>query len=288
MTTRTIGIIGGSGLYQMEGLTGVDEVHVETPYGKPSDTILVGTLGDARLAFLPRHGRGHRLLPTEIPFRANLYALKKLGCEWVISVSAVGSMKEHIHPGDVVIVDQFIDRTQHRPSTFFGDGCVAHVSFGDPICGHLARAVGDAAESLGKVKVHRGGTYVCMEGPQFSTRAESNLYRSWGVEVIGMTNVPEAKLAREAELCYATIALATDYDCWHQDEAPVSVDAVMAIVAKNVENAKEILREAVTRIPAERACVCKDALRYAVMTDPTKIPAETKARLGLFLDKYNR
>jgi 5'-methylthioadenosine phosphorylase len=286
--TRTIGIIGGSGLYQMEGLTGVDEVHVDTPFGKPSDAIIMGTLGDLRLAFLPRHGRGHRLTPTEIPFRANLYALKKLGCEWVISVSAVGSMKEHIHPGDVVIVDQFIDRTKHRASTFFGDGCVAHISFADPICGHLARTVAEAAESTGAVKVHKGGTYICMEGPQFSTRAESNVYRSWGVDVIGMTNVPEAKLAREAELCYATIALATDYDCWHQDEAPVSVEAVIAILQKNVENAKEIIRAAAPRIAAERTCGCKDALRYAVMTDPAKIPAETRARLALFLDKYYR
>lgn len=288
MTTKTIGIIGGSGLYEMEGLGNIDEVHVETPFGAPSDAIITGTLGDARLAFLPRHGRGHRILPSEINFRANLYALKKLGCEWVISVSAVGSMKEHIAPGDVVIVDQFIDRTKQRPSTFFGDGCVGHISFADPICSHLAAHLADAAESTGRVKVHRGGTYICIEGPQFSTRAESFLYRSWGVDVIGMTNVPEAKLAREAELCYATLALPTDYDCWHEEEEAVSVEAVIETLKKNVEKAKEILKATIARIPKERTCACKDVLRYAVMTDPQKIPAETWERLSLFLEKYRR
>jgi 5'-methylthioadenosine phosphorylase len=285
---KRIGIIGGSGLYEMEGLSNIEETRVSTPFGDPSDVIVQGTLGDARLAFLPRHGRGHRITPTEINYRANMYALKKLGCEWVISVSAVGSMKEHIAPGDVVIVDQFIDLTKRRVSSFFGDGIVGHVSFANPVSLELARALTEAAKATGKVKVHEGGTYVCIEGPQFSTKAESKVYRSWGVEVIGMTNMPEAKLALEAEMSYATIALATDYDCWHESHEAVSVEAVIAVLIKNVENAKTILKEAVSRIPAERTCPAKDALKYAVMTAPDRIPAETAAKMALFLDKYKK
>jgi 5'-methylthioadenosine phosphorylase len=283
---KKIGIIGGSGLYEMEGLSQIEEVRIDTPFGSPSDVIVLGTLDDARLAFLPRHGRGHRITPTDINYRANLWALKKLGCEWVISVSAVGSMKEHIAPGDVVIVDQFIDLTKRRISTFFGEGVVGHVSFAQPISLELAKPLAEAARATGKAKVHEGGTYVCIEGPQFSTKAESRVYRSWGVDVIGMTNMPEAKLALEAEMSYATIALATDYDCWHESHEAVSVEAVIAVLLKNVENAKAILKEAVKRIPNERTCPAKDALKYAVMTAPDRIPAETREKLSLFLDKY--
>jgi 5'-methylthioadenosine phosphorylase len=286
MSSPVLGIIGGSGLYAMEGLTNLEEVRVETPFGDPSDVIVLGSLGEVRLAFLPRHGRGHRLTPTEINYRANIYALKKLGCEWVLSVSAVGSMKEHIAPGDVAIVDQFIDLTKRRVSTFFGEGIVGHVSFSDPVSAELAKVVTEAAKATGRVKVHEGGTYVCMEGPQFSTRAESKLYRSWGVDVIGMTNMPEAKLAREAELSYATLALATDYDCWHETEEAVSVEAVIAVLMKNVENAKAIIKEVAARLPKERTCPAKDALKFAILTDASKIPAETRQKLGLFLDKY--
>ena len=283
---KKIGIIGGSGLYEMEGLSQIEEVRIDTPFGSPSDVIVLGTLDDARLAFLPRHGRGHRITPTDINYRANIWALKKLGCEWIISVSAVGSMKEHIAPGDVVIVDQFIDLTKRRVSTFFGEGIVGHVSFAQPISLELAKALTEAARATGKAKVHEGGTYVCIEGPQFSTKAESKVYRSWGVEVIGMTNMPEAKLALEAEISYATIALATDYDCWHESHEAVSVEAVIAVLQKNVENAKAILKEAVKRIPNERTCPAKDALKYAIMTAPDRIPAETREKLSIFLDKY--
>jgi 5'-methylthioadenosine phosphorylase len=289
MAKRTVGIIGGSGLYEMEGLKNVEEVRVETPYGEPSDALVVGMLGDAKLAFLPRHGRGHRVLPSEINYRANIYALRKLGCEIVLSVSAVGSMREHIAPGDVVIVDQFIDLTKKRASTFFGEGCVGHVSFSHPIDADVAGVLAAAAEATGRVKVHRGGTYVCIEGPQFSTLAESRLYRSWGVDVIGMTNMPEAKLAREAEMRYATMALPTDYDCWHETEAPVSVEAVIAILMKNVENAKAILKATIERLVEDpRELGRLTALQHAVMTDGAKVPAETRAKLGLFLERYGR
>jgi 5'-methylthioadenosine phosphorylase len=283
---KKIGIIGGSGLYEMEGLSQIEEVRIDTPFGSPSDVIVLGTLDDACLAFLPRHGRGHRITPTDINYRANIWALKKLGCEWIISVSAVGSMKEHIAPGDVVIVDQFIDLTKRRVSTFFGEGVVGHVSFAQPISLELAKPLAEAARATGKAKVHEGGTYVCIEGPQFSTKAESKVYRSWGVDVIGMTNMPEAKLALEAEISYATIALATDYDCWHESHEAVSVEAVIAVLQKNVENAKAILKEAVKRIPHERTCPAKDALKYAIMTAPDRIPAETREKLSIFLDKY--
>jgi 5'-methylthioadenosine phosphorylase len=287
MGERTIGVIGGSGLYEIEGLTDREEVRLTTPFGEPSDAFLVGRLGDAKLVFLPRHGRGHRILPHEINFRANIHGLKQLGVEWVLSVSAVGSMREEIRPGDIVIVDQFIDRTRARAASFFGDGVAGHVAFADPICESLRRVVFDAAVAAG-ARAHSGGTYVVIDGPLFSTRAESKLYRSWGVDVIGMTNLPEAKLAREAELCYATIALSTDYDCWHESEEDVSVEAVLAIIRQNVELAKAIVKEAARRIPAGRSCGCVSACAHAVMTAPDRISAEARERLGLIMGKYWR
>jgi 5'-methylthioadenosine phosphorylase len=282
---RTIGVIGGSGLYDIDGLTELERVAVPTPFGDPSDEYLVGRLGDAKLVFLPRHGRGHRILPHEINFRANIWGMKKLGVEWILSVSAVGSMKEEIRPGDIVIVDQFIDRTKARASSFFGDGVAGHVGFGDPVCADLAGHVYDAAKAAG-ARVHRGGTYVVIDGPMFSTRAESNVYRSWGVSVIGMTNLPEAKLAREAEICYSTIALSTDYDCWHETEEDVTVEAVMAIIKQNVSLAKQIVKGSVERIPGARACGCTSAAAHAIMTAPEAIPAAARERLGIILDKY--
>jgi len=285
MSEKVIGIIGGSGLYEMEGMTDIQEVSVDTPFGSPSDNLITGKLGDTKMVFLSRHSRGHKLLPSEINFRANIYAMKKLGVEHIISVSAVGSMKEEIVPGDMVMPDQYIDRTKNRISTFFGNGLVGHVQFADPVCFDLHTAVYDAAVSEG-IKSHKGGTYVCMEGPAFSTRAESNTYRSWGVSVIGMTNLPEAKLAREAEICYAPIALATDYDCWYEEEADVSVDAILEIIKKNVANAKKIIRAVVDKIPAERSCSCKDALKFAIMTDTSTVPEETRKSLDLIVGKY--
>jgi 5'-methylthioadenosine phosphorylase len=284
-----IGVIGGSGLYEMDGLEDVREEKVETPFGSPSDAVIIGRLGDVELCFLPRHGRGHRFTPTEVPYRANLFALKKLGVDWVISVSAVGSLREEIVPGHVVIVDQFIDRTQHRKSTFFEGGIVAHVSFGDPVCpalrGYLLSAAQTAAH--GVTEVHDGGTYVCMEGPAFSTRAESNLYRSWGASVVGMTNLPEAKLAREAEMSYATIALATDYDCWHAGHDAVSVDQVIAVLQRNVALARNIIRAAVPLIAAHAGPPpAHDALKHAIMTHPSAVPADRRAELDLLVRKY--
>ena len=286
---RTIGIIGGSGLYDIEGLTNVEEMRLDTPFGAPSDAYVVGRLGDAKLVFLPRHGRGHKVAPNEINFRANVHGMKQLGVEWILSVSAVGSMKEEIHPGHIVVVDQFIDRTKNRQSSFFGEGIVGHVGFADPICGDLAKTLyGVAAEACEKAgsKAHEGGTYVVIEGPQFSTRAESRLYRAWGVDVIGMTNLPEAKLAREAEICYATIALSTDYDCWHETEEDVSVAAVVAVIKKNVALAKAIVKGTAERIAAARTCGCAHAAAYAVMTAPEAIPAAARARLDLIVGKY--
>jgi len=289
---RTIGVIGGSGLYEIDGLEAIERIAVETPFGSPSDELLVGRLGDARLVFLPRHGRGHRVAPNEINFRANVHALKQLGAEWILSVSAVGSMREEIRPGDIVIADQFIDRTKGRAATFFGDGVVGHVAFADPVCGALADVVyAAAAEAVGtaagsRAKVHRGGTYVVIEGPQFSTRAESKLYRSWGVDVIGMTNLPEAKLAREAEICYATVALSTDYDCWHETEEDVSVEAVVATLRKNVQLAREIVRRAAASIPAQRGCPCPRAAEHAIMTDPAAIPEAARRKLNTLYGKY--
>lgn len=280
-----IGIIGGSGLYEMEGLTDVKEVKIKTPFGDPSDKFILGTLSGRRLAFLPRHGKGHRILPTEINFRANIYAMKKLGVERIISVSAVGSMREEIEPGHIMIPSQFYDHTKRRISTFFGDGIVAHVGMADPVCNGLAEQLYRSSISVG-AKTHNGGIYLCMEGPQFSTRGESLIYRKWGVDVIGMTNVTEAKLAREAEICYATIALSTDYDCWHVSEDDVTVEAVIQIIKQNVNTAKKIIRDAVLNIPKERDCHCKDALANTIMTDPKLIPPKTKKRLELIIGKY--
>ena len=286
MTQPAIGVIGGSGLYEIEGLTDIREERLETPFGAPSDSYVCGVLDGVKMVFLPRHGRGHRLLPSEVNYRANIYGMKLLGVERIISVSAVGSMKEGIAPGHIVIPDQFFDRTQgKRASTFFGNGVVGHVQFADPVCGELSTALAAAAETVGAT-VHRGGTYICIEGPNFSTRAESNIYRSWGVDVIGMTNIPEARLAREAEICYGTVALATDYDCWHDEHDDVSVEAVLAIIEQNVATARNIIRTVVPKLAAQRACHCGEALRYAVMTRRDLIPAATRQALAPLLDKY--
>jgi 5'-methylthioadenosine phosphorylase len=285
LQTAEIGIIGGSGLYAMPGLTGVREHVVETPFGDPSDAFILGELDGRRVAFLARHGRGHRILPSELNFRANIYALKSLGVERILSVSAVGSLKEEHKPTDFVIPDQFIDRTFARVGTFFGQGVVAHVGFGDPVCATVCSAIQQACAQVGVVG-KRGGTYVCMEGPQFSTRAESNLYRSWGADVIGMTNLQEAKLAREAEICYATMAMVTDYDCWRAGHDDVTVEQVVAVIHQNADNAAKVVRAAVACMPRERGCACASALKYAVMTDRAAIPQETRERLGLLLEKY--
>ena len=289
MVQAKIGIIGGSGLYKMEAITEVEEVTIETPFGSPSDALIVGTLEKTRVAFLPRHGRNHHLLPTELPFRANIYAMKQLGVEYIISASAVGSLAEEIKPLDMVVPDQFIDRTKNRISTFFGSGIVAHIAFGDPVCNNLAAILADAITSLKlpDVGLHRGGTYVCMEGPAFSTIAESNLYRSWGAKIIGMTNLPEAKLAREAEIAYATLALATDYDCWHPDHDNVTVDMVVANLQRNATNAQKVIQETVkllSKNPPES--LAHSALKYAILTPLDKIPAATKEKLSLLLQKY--
>ncbi len=284
MTKDILGVIGGSGLYDFPGLTDVERVSLDTPFGKPSDVYVRGKVGDTTVVFLPRHGVGHRLTPTEINHRANIWGMKKLGVTRILSISAVGSMQERIKPGDVVVVDQFFDRTKTRIPTFFGDGLVAHVAFADPVCGELAEVVHAAAKGTDG-GTHQGGTYVCMEGPAFSTRAESRIYRQWGVEVIGMTNVPEAKLAREAELCYATLALATDYDCWHETEDDVTVDAVVAILKKNVARAQEVIRGVAAKLPEARGCACGHALDHAILTDPTTIPPETRKRLALIVDR---
>ncbi len=281
----TLGIIGGSGLYEMEGLTDIERHSVSTPFGGPSDDIITGVLAGVQMAFLPRHGAGHRILPSEINYRANIFALKKLGVNTVIAVSAVGSMKDEIQPGHMVIPYQFIDRTKGRVSTFFGEGIAAHVAFADPVCHSLAGTLTASAEADGE-KAHSGGTYICMEGPQFSTRAESFLYRSWGVDVIGMTNIPEAKLAREAEMCYATLALATDYDCWHETEEDVSVEAILEIMHKNVEAAKRIIAGAAAGAGDRPECGCREALKFAIVTDPKAIPAETKQKLEPIIGKY--
>ncbi len=281
----TIGVIGGSGLYEIEGLTNIRAVRVATPFGKPSDDYVIGTLFGRRVAFLPRHGRGHRTMPTDINYRANIYGMKMLGVERIISVSAVGSMKEEIRPGDMVIPDQFYDHTKHRRSTFFGSGVVAHVGMADPVCGALCAVLVDAGVKVGAT-VRRGGTYLCMEGPQFSTRAESLTYRQWNVDVIGMTNATEAKLAREAEICYSTIALATDYDCWHHSEEAVTVEAVLEVMKHNIETSKAIIRQAVQLLPRERTCGCGDALRNAIMTPAKLIPPKTKKDLAPIIGRY--
>ncbi len=282
----SIGIIGGSGLYEMEGLEDVQEVAVETPFGKPSEAFVLGTLEGERVAFLARHGRGHRLLPSELPFKANLWALKSLGVERILSVSAVGSLKEKYEPLHMVIPDQFVDRTYKRESTFFGNGLVGHVTFAHPFCAELSRLLARACGEAGAV-VHVGGTYVCMEGPQFSTLAESNLYRSWGADLIGMTNLQEAKLAREAEICYATLAMVTDYDCWHPDHDAVTVEQVISVLTRNAARAKAVLRAAVRQMPeGPRGCPCATALKSALMTAPALVPEKTKRDLAPIIGKY--
>ena len=285
MTGARIAVIGGSGLYEIEGMASIEEVKPQTPFGEPSDAIIIGELEGNRIAFLPRHGRGHYVSPTEIPVRANIYALKSLGVECIISVSAVGSLQEEIHPLDLVVPDQLIDRTRSRVNTFFGDGLVAHVAFAEPFCPVLSDILYQAAVETG-AGVHKGGTYVVMEGPLFSTKAESNLYRSWGASVVGMTALPEAKLAREAEICYATVACATDYDCWHEAEESVTIEMVIANLQKNVGRAKSIIKTAISRIPQTRECGCGEALKDAIITAPDKIPEKTKRELALLVGKY--
>ncbi|MEG4044217.1 S-methyl-5'-thioadenosine phosphorylase [Microcoleus sp. Pol17_C1] len=289
MAQAKIGIIGGSGLYKMEALKDIEEVKIDTPFGAPSDAAIVGTLDGTPVAFLARHGRNHTFLPSEVPYRANIYAMKSLGVEYLISASAVGSLKAEAKPLDMVVPDQFIDRTKNRVSTFFGEGIVGHITFGDPVCGELAKVLASAIKSLNltDVTLHRGGTYVCMEGPAFSTKAESHLYRSWGATVIGMTNLPEAKLAREAEIAYATLALVTDYDCWHEDHDSVTVEMVIANLHRNAENAQKVIQETVRRLtenpPVSDA---HSALKYAILTRLDQVPAATKEKMGLLLQKY--
>jgi 5'-methylthioadenosine phosphorylase len=284
-----IGIIGGSGLYQMPELTDVEEIRIDTPFGSPSDAFIIGSLENQRVAFLPRHGRGHRFTPTELPFRANIYAMKLLGVERILSASAVGSLREEYAPLDMVIPDQFFDRTRARAkeSTFFGEGIVAHVSFAHPICSALGDLLQESCQAAG-VMVHRGGTYICMEGPAFSTKAESNVYRSWGMDVIGMTNLQEAKLAREAEICYATLAMVTDYDCWHEAHEAVTVEMVVSNLQKNSQMAQDIIRLATAAIDPEADCSCRHALATAVMTQPKAMKPATKKKLALLLGKYQR
>ena len=285
MAEKLIGIIGGSGLYEMEGLKKVQEVEITTPFGKPSGVFIKGQLGDASLVFLPRHGVGHSISPSEINYRANIYGFKKLGVQELVSFSAVGSMREDIHPGHLVVIDQFIDRTRSRNSSFFEDGCVAHVAFADPVCLSLKAVLLKAARGVGTT-VHDGGAYLCIEGPQFSTRAESLMYRSTSTRVIGMTNLPEARLAREAELCYGTVALVTDFDCWHETEEDVGVQAIMEVIKQNVSRAKKVIQRISESISSKTACSCSLALKHAVVTNPNMIPLATRQKLSLFLDKY--
>ena len=286
MEQMTIGVIGGSGLYEIAGLKDIEEVRLDTPFGAPSDVYLTGMLDGVKMVFLPRHGRGHRYLPSEVPYRANIYGMKKLGVQRIISVSAVGSMKEEIVPGHIVIPDQFFDRTQgKRASTFFGQGITGHVQFADPVCPELAKVLYQAGLDAGAT-VHEGGTYLCIEGPNFSTRAESTIFRSWGVDVIGMTNIPEARLAREAEICYATVALATDYDCWHDGHDDVSVEAVLEIIRQNVATARNIIKRAAGTLSSKPECGCGESLKYAIMTDRDLIPEQVRRDLEPILGKY--
>ncbi len=284
-TKAKISVIGGSGLYDMSGLTGIEEINMMTPFGAPSDTIVIGSLHGTRVAFLPRHGRGHRIMPSEVPSRANIYALKMLGVEQVIAINSVGSFKLEIKPGDLVIPDQFIDRTSRRVNTFFGEGVVAHIQFAEPVCPDISRVLYGSATEAGAC-VHSGGTYVVMEGPAFSTRAESRLHRSWGADVIGMTALPEAKLAREAEMCYAVIACATDYDSWHETKEPVSVEAIFRILRQNIELSKRTIEIAVAKLSDKRKCGCQEALKHAIVTDPVLIPSERKRDLAPIIGKY--
>jgi 5'-methylthioadenosine phosphorylase len=285
MAEKIVGVIGGSGLYEMEGLEEVQTISLNTPFGEPSDSFIVGRLEGMKIAFLPRHGRGHRISPSSLNFRANIYGMKMLGVQWIIGVSAVGSMKESIHPGDMVIPNQFIDRTMGRPNTFFSEGIVGHISFADPVCPVLSQILFQAGKEVGAT-VQKDGTYLCIEGPQFSTRAESRLYRTWGVDIIGMTNIPEAKLAREAEICYATIAFATDYDCWHQEAGDVSIGEVLRILAQSTKIAKSAIRNAVKHLPEKRECICATALKYALITGKKMIPEKTRKDLELIIGKY--
>jgi 5'-methylthioadenosine phosphorylase len=280
-----IGVFGGSGLYDIQGLESVREIELATPFGAPSDAYVTGVLGGVRMVFLPRHGRGHRIQPTDINFRANVWGMKKLGVSRIVSISAVGSMREDIAPGDFVVVDQFFDRTRHRVDTFFGDGIVAHVLFADPVCEEVRRALLESGKKLG-LRMHDGGTYLNMEGPQFSTRAESRIYRTWGVDVIGMTNLQEARLAREAEICYATVAMATDYDCWHESHEDVTVEAILAVMARNVGNARKLVAATTPQIAKSRGCACGKALSTAILTSPDRIPPATRERLELLIGKY--
>ncbi|MEE9259315.1 MAG: S-methyl-5'-thioadenosine phosphorylase [Nitrospinaceae bacterium] len=283
MAEKLLGIIGGSGLYQMADLMVLEEISVDTPFGAPSDKLILGELQDSRLVFLSRHGRGHIIPPSDINFRANIFAMKKLGVERIVSVSAVGSMKEHIAPGHFVVPDQFIDRTFRRVSTFFTKGLTGHVSFADPVCPEVSRVLIASAKDSGG-QVHEGGAYICIEGPQFSSRAESNVYRQWGVEVIGMTNVTEAKLAREAGICYATLALVTDYDCWHIEEEAVTLEAVMEIMHKNVTLAQVVIKALAPRLMGERTCQCGSAAQHAIVTDPKLIPDKLKKELSILFE----
>ncbi|MCZ6904840.1 MAG: S-methyl-5'-thioadenosine phosphorylase [Acidobacteria bacterium] len=287
MKRAEIGIIGGSGLYNMKALKKAKPVRVPTPFGRPSDPYTLGELEGRKVAFLARHGKGHRTLPSELNFRANIYGFKALGVERIISVSAVGSLKEELKPGDMALPLQFVDRTRGRISTFFGDGVVAHVGFSDPICADMADTLAASCRAA-EVPFHYGGTYLCMEGPAFSTKAESHLYRSWGMDVIGMTNLQEAKLAREAEICYVTLAMVTDYDCWHPGHDAVTVEQVISVLMQNADNAQRILREAVRRLPAARGCKCGSALKHAILTDRKAIPARAKKKFKLLIGKYVR
>jgi 5'-methylthioadenosine phosphorylase len=282
---KKVGVLGGTGLYLVEGLQDVQEVKLDTPFGEPSDAYVCGSLNNVDLVFLPRHGRGHRLLPTEVNYRANIFGMKKLGVEWIVAVSAVGSLRAEIAPGDLVVPDQFIDRTTQRPSTFFGRGIVAHVGLADPFCPDLRKMIARCGEEEG-ARVHAAGTYLCMEGPQFSTRAESHLYRSWGAHIIGMTNLQEAKLAREAEICYVTLALASDYDCWNESAGDVDIQQVIAILQRNVQLAQRVIRRVVEHIPQARSCACATALKDAIVTERTKIPEEIRRDLGILIGKY--
>jgi len=287
MPKAKIAVIGGSGLYDIEGMTDIEEVDINTPFGKPSDTIVVGKLGGVGVAFLPRHGRGHRILPTEVPGRANIYALKSLGVEHIIAINSVGSLKEEFKPGDLLIPDQLVDRTRSRVNTFFGEGIVVHIPFGEPFCPVLSRVVYQAGQEAGAT-VHRGGTCVVVEGPAFSTKAESFLYRSWGADVIGMTALPEAKLVREAEICYAIIACITDYDCWHRKHEAVTAEIILRVQRQNIDTAKRIIKMAVGRIPEKRDCECATALKTAIVTAPELMPEEQKKKLDLLIGKYIR
>ncbi len=285
MPEAKIGVIGGTGLYDVEGLTDIEEVNIDTPFGKPSDSITIGKLEGVGIAFLPRHGRGHRISPTELPVRANIYALKSLGVEHIIAVCSAGSFKQEIKPGDLLIPDQLIDRTRNRVNTFFGDGIVTHIPFAEPFCPTLCQVLYEAAKEAG-ASVHPKGTFVVMEGPAFSTRAESRLYRSWGADIIGMTALPEAKLAREAEICYAIISCVTDYDSWMERSEPVTVDAILNVLRQNIDTAKKIIKLAVSRLPEKRDCGCAAALETAIITDPELIPGEQKKKLDLLIGKY--